>query len=270
MSTGGGARPQRVFIGDVQGCADELDDLLGALDYHPSRHQLWCAGDLVNRGPASLRTLRRLVELGAQSVLGNHDLHLLGVAAGERRLRKNDTFEEVLAAPDCSELLGWLRARPLVQLWDDIALVHAGLHPHWDDPRAVAAPLEAEIRRGAIPWRDASLVFLTRVRHCDAEGARPQEEFPAPDGFAPWDAHYTGRRLVVCGHWAARGLHRTARVHSIDTGCIWGGRLTAWIAEEDRCVSVPARRVYCDPKAFTPAKPSGSPAGSRPDATPES
>lgn len=234
----------RVFVGDIQGCADELDDLLEQLQYDPEQHELWCVGDLVNRGPASARTLRRMIDVGAHCVLGNHDLHLLAAAASGRALRPRDTFGDVLTAPDREALLAWLRARPLLRLWEDVALVHAGLHPRWSDPGAIAAPLEAAIARGEIPEGDPDLSFLVSVRHCDANGNRPRDDLEPGEGFAPWDHWYAGKRTVVCGHWAARGLVRRNRICSLDTGCVWGGALTAWVYEEDRYVSVPARAVY--------------------------
>jgi bis(5'-nucleosyl)-tetraphosphatase (symmetrical) len=244
----GGTARRRVFVGDVQGCADELDDLLCALPFDPALHELWFVGDLVNRGPASARVLRRAIELGAGSVLGNHDLHLLGVARGERPLRVDDTFADVLDAPDREELLAWLARRPLLVAWDDLLLVHAGLHPGWDDPVAVARGLEARIAKGELPWDDDALRFLVGVRHCDASGSRPRDEERPGPGFAPWDRFYRGVRLVVCGHWAARGVACGERLRALDSGCVWGGRLTAWVAGEDRLVSVPARRVWQTPK----------------------
>ena len=239
---------QRVFIGDLQGCADELEDLLEAFAHDSNEHELWFVGDLVNRGPASARALRRVIELGANSVLGNHDLHLLAAAAGQRRAGKTDTFGDILEAPDREELLAWLRTRPLVREWDDIVLVHAGLHPAWDDARAVAEPLEEAIRRGELPLGDSDLSFLTRVRYCNARGARPREDESPGPGFAAWDRHYRGDRTVVCGHWAARGLTIGERLRALDSGCVWGRQLTAWLASEDRIVSVPARRVYQQPR----------------------
>lgn len=238
---------QRVFIGDLQGCADELEDLLEAFDHDPAEHELWFVGDLVNRGPASARALRRVIELGANSVLGNHDLHLLAAAAGQRKADRRDTFHDILDAPDREELLDWLRQRPLVHEWDDIWLVHAGLSPSWSDARAVAAPLEQALRRGQLPLEDPDLAFLTRVRYCDTRGKRPdKKESPGPD-FAPWNEHYRGSRMVVCGHWAQRGLVVGERLRALDSGCVWGKQLTAWLAREDRIVSVPARRRYQDP-----------------------
>jgi bis(5'-nucleosyl)-tetraphosphatase (symmetrical) len=235
---------ERVFIGDVQGCADELDELLERIAFDPERHELWCVGDLVNRGPASARALRRLREIGARSVLGNHDLHLLAVARGQRRGRPDDSFGDVLSAPDRDTLLDWLAAQPLVHTWDDLVVVHAGLHPAWSDPRAVALPLEHAIANGRIPFADPDLAFLTRTRCCDASGKRPQDEIAPGPGFAPWYEFYRGVRTVVFGHWAARGLVRAPRLRGIDTGCIWGGSLTAWFERSDRATSVPARRVY--------------------------
>jgi bis(5'-nucleosyl)-tetraphosphatase (symmetrical) len=129
-----GNEVQRVFIGDLQGCADELEDLLGAFSYDVTRHELYFVGDLVNRGPASARALRRVIELGADAVLGNHDLHLLAVAAGERPGRDGDTLDDILAAADREQLLAWVRRRTLVRQWDDIILVHAGLLPDLQDP----------------------------------------------------------------------------------------------------------------------------------------
>lgn len=235
---------QRVFIGDLQGCADELEDLLAALPYDQSRQTLWFTGDLVNRGPASLRALRRVIELGADSVLGNHDVHLLAVAAGTQPARAKDTFDDVLAAPDRDALLSWLRHRPLIRTWDDVVLVHAGLHPDWDDPERVARPLEARIAAGDLPLDDPDLSFLTNVRHVTADGEQVETDDSSITDSAPWDHFYLGGRIVVCGHWAARGLVVKERLRALDSGCVWGGRLTAWIAEEDRVVAVPARRVY--------------------------
>jgi bis(5'-nucleosyl)-tetraphosphatase (symmetrical) len=234
----------RVFIGDLQGCADELEDLLDDFSYDPSRHQLWFVGDLVNRGPASARALRRVIELGAGCVLGNHDLHLLEVAAGHRSLRRRDTLQDVLDAPDRESMLAWLRARRLVESWDDLILVHAGLHPAWREPRSVAAPLEAAIARGEVPWGDPDLDFFVAARHCDANGDRPDDDIEPGEPYAAWDRWYRGDRRVVCGHWAARGLVVNGRIRSIDTGCVWGGSLSAWIESDDRVASVPARRTY--------------------------
>jgi bis(5'-nucleosyl)-tetraphosphatase (symmetrical) len=229
---------KRVFVGDVQGCAEELEALLEALAYEPSAHDLWLVGDLVNRGPDSARVLRRLIELDANSVLGNHDVHLLRVVEGTRRLRRGDSFTDVLEAKDRDILLAWLRTRPLIQAWDDLLCVHAGLNPRWQDPLQIARRLQAQIECGPIPQHDEDLQFLISARHCTADGDRPHDDVDPGPGFAPWDEFYRGERRVVFGHWAMRGLVIGERVRGLDTGCVWGGRLTAWIAEEDRFVSV--------------------------------
>ena len=235
---------QCIFIGDVQGCRQELEDLLARVGFDPSRHELWFTGDLVNRGPDSLGVLRLVRDLGGDTVLGNHDLHLLRAAAGERQTGARDTFQDVLAATDREPLLEWLRRRPLVKAWEDLLLVHAGLSPAWGDPVTVAAPLEREIRSGTVPWNNPDLRFLVQARHCDAAGRRPPNDEAPPAGFDPWYRFYKGSRTVVFGHWAARGRVDGVGVRGLDSGCVWGGKLTAWLAGEDRWVSVPARRAY--------------------------
>lgn len=240
----------RVFVGDVHGCADELDDLLAALSYDPAAHDLWFVGDLVNRGPESLRAVRRVRQLGAGCVVGNHDLHALARWRGVRGAKRLDTLGELLAAPDAAELMGWLASLPALALWPDVVLVHAGLHPHWRDPEAVAREARAGLDGARDPFANETLAYLTTVRHCDASGHRPAPGTSAPGPpFAPWDAFYTGSRTVVFGHWAQRGLVVGDRTRGLDTRCVWGGRLTAWIAEQDRLVSVPARERYQEPGA---------------------
>ncbi len=238
---------QRVFVGDVQGCATELDELLEALDQRRECHEVWLVGDLVNRGPDSLGVLRRAIDRGLHAVLGNHDLHLLDVASGSRPLKPGDSFGDVLEAPDRDDLLAWLRSRPLVAQWDDVLCVHAGLHPRWEDPRAVAAPLERAIAAGRRVSDDPDLAFLVRVRHCDAGGRRPADDLDPGPGFRPWDAFYRGERTVAFGHWSMRGLVVGERVRGLDTGCVWGGRLSAWLSGSDRIVSVPARATHARP-----------------------
>lgn len=234
--------PRRIFIGDVQGCREELETLLEAVRFDPVADALVLVGDLVNRGPDSLGALRILKRLDALAVLGNHDLHLLHVAAGTRELRPGDTLDAVLAADDRPALLAWLAAFPFVRSWEDAYLVHAGLHPLWRDPAAELA--------GVDPLRPTrAAVFATRVRHCDPEGNLPPRDDPPPGPpFRPWHEYYRpeehGGRIVVYGHWAARGLVVEKHVRGLDSGCVWGKQLTAWIPEEDRLVSVPARRAY--------------------------
>ncbi len=250
------------IIGDLQGCLDPLKKLLDKVDYDPARDRLWFAGDLVNRGPESLEALRYVHALGdnAVAVLGNHDLHLLAVAFGPHQLKKKDTLHEILDAPDRDELLGWLLHRPLLH-YDQgrhLAMVHAGIHPLWsiEEARARAAELEAVLRGefahdyfeamyGDEPghWRDdhAGLERLraitncfTRMRVCDREGHLDLKyKGPPggqPKGYMPW-FEMSDRRAadthIVFGHWAALGVYEGNNVTGLDSGCVWGARLTA-------------------------------------------
>lgn len=238
----------RWVVGDLQGCAAELDDLLAAIRFDPARDELWCAGDLVNRGPESLRTLELWAGVGGRAVLGNHEVYALCVHAG-RWPRKPDTLDDLRRAPDYEHWLAVLRALPvLVHLpavgdGPDAWLVHAGLHPHWTDPAATAAAFDGAAHDD--DWLESEPVsFATRVRCCTPAGERcrftgPPAECPAP--FAPWDTFHAGPSLVVHGHWASRGHYRGAHTLGLDSGCVYGGRLTAWCQDEDRIVSVPAR-----------------------------
>jgi len=249
-------------IGDVQGCDAELGALLHELRFSTDRDRLWFVGDLVNRGPRSLQALRRVRALGeaATVVLGNHDLHLLAVAFGRARVRREDTLDDILAAPDRDALLEWLAHRPL--LHEDFALhaclLHAGLAPQWDmaAARRCAREFEHALRRdpawlfgqmyGDEPdrWDEAlegaaRLRFIvncfTRLRYVDAEGRLMLRVKEAPDkaqskSLIPWfeasQARWRGPRMVV-GHWSTLGFFRNADVMSLDTGCVWGGTLTA-------------------------------------------
>lgn len=249
-------------IGDIQGCYNEFRRLLDQIDFSPGRDRLWLTGDLVNRGPGSLETLRFVRSLGhnAVTVLGNHDLHLLAVAAGSGRgTRSGDTLTEVLGATDRDELLAWLRTQPL--LHEDpmlgFAMVHAGLPPQWDmaTARALAREVEAVIAEpppdfyaamyGDFPnvWDPmlsgvARLRFaincFTRLRFCTRDGQvmlRPKgPPETAPADALPWYAiperKSRGTRLLF-GHWSALGYRAIDDVYSLDTGCVWGGELTA-------------------------------------------
>ena len=227
---------RRIFIGDIQGCGAQLDALLLALDVRPG-DRLFCAGDLVNRGPDSLGVLRRLYRMNARIVLGNHDIHFLQVAAGTRPPGR---YRHVLGAPDTPVLLDWLAAQPVMHVEDDLVLVHAGLHPHWTDLPTIAAQINTRLRAYIDGAPDEEIAFATTVRYCDAGGRRPPLDDPPPEPpFQPWDRFYTGTRTVVFGHWARRGLVNAPRLRGLDTGCVYGGRLTAWIAGEDRFVQVP-------------------------------
>jgi bis(5'-nucleosyl)-tetraphosphatase (symmetrical) len=238
---------RRIFLGDVQGCRVELDRLLDQLRFDPGLDELHPVGDLVNRGPDSAGVLRLLREAGAGGVLGNHDIHLLRVGAGLEATKRRDTFGDVLEASDREELLVWLGLRPLIRVWPDIVLVHAGLHPTWRHPEQVLA--------GRNPLtRCAETEFATTVRYCRKDGALPahDDDPPGPD-FAPWFRMYRrppqDSRVLVFGHWAACGLVVEPLLRGLDTGCVWGGKLTAWIAEGDRLAQVPAARAYARPES---------------------
>ena len=235
---------RRVFVGDVQGCRVELERLLEKARWDPASDELHPVGDFVNRGPDSAGVLRLCRSLGAGGVLGNHDVHLLRVAAGLRPKGRRDTLDALLAADDRAELLAWLSERPFVRAWDDVLCVHAGVDPSWEDPVAALARLD--------PLReDGALAFAVSARYCDERGARPASDWPPPPPpFRPWYELWprdrADRRTVVFGHWARAGLVLRPQVRGLDTGCVWGGRLTAWIAEEDRIVQVDAERRYAE------------------------
>lgn len=257
----------RYAVGDLQGCFTPLRKLLDRVKFDPGSDQLWSVGDLVNRGPQSLECLRFFAALGnsARVVLGNHDLHLLAVANDIRPLKRGDTLQSILAAPDCSELFIWLRHQPLLYSdpRGDYTMVHAGLAPQWSVERAQALADEvgAELRsnryidflrgmygdtpaiwsddlRGIERWRVITN-YLTRMRFCSAAGALDlkSKEGPdrAPEGFMPWFAvperKSAGHKLIV-GHWASL-LGRAGRsdVVALDTGCVWGQNLTLYNLE---------------------------------------
>lgn len=210
---------RRIFVGDLQGCREPLERLLAAVGFAAGTDRLLPAGDLVHKGPDSPGTLDLLIELGAEPVLGNHDLRWL---ADGRLTRRHEA---------------WLRPQPLVRCFPDVVMVHGGLHPAWDDRRLDAL---AALGAGLDP---ADRDYVVNVRYCDAAGRRPESDWPPPGPpFRPWDDFYGGRRRVVFGHWARRGLVRRRRCIGLDTGCVYGGRLSAWIAEEDRIVQVEGKR----------------------------
>jgi len=260
-------------IGDVQGCFEPLQRLLQRIAFDPDRDRLWLAGDLVNRGPGSLEVLRWARGLGPRltAVLGNHDLHLLSAALGARPPKPRDTLEPVLSAPDRDELLAWVRGLPLLHREGDRVMVHAGLLPAWSVAEAeeLAREAEAAIRGpgladllaglGDAPsaWSPdlppaarvrLTIVALTRLRTCTADGViEPEFSGPpdgAPPGRLPW-FEVPGRRsadaTVVFGHWAALGLHRAPGVVGLDSGCVWGGALTAVRLEDEAVFQVACR-----------------------------
>jgi len=258
----------RFAIGDVQGCHDELIELVARIGFDAARDRLWFVGDLVNRGPKSLEVLRLVRELGdcAIVVLGNHDLHLITQHEGFERRRKDDTFGDVLGASDAGELVAWLRARPMMHAEGNWAMVHAGLLPQWTIPIALSLAKEVETALrapnyrdflanmyGSKPerWEDALAGWdrlrvivnaMTRMRFCTPEGAM---EFratakTAPAGYVPWYEARTGSEpAIVFGHWSALGLRLTERIAALDTGCVWGGTLTALRLEDRWLVQVP-------------------------------
>jgi bis(5'-nucleosyl)-tetraphosphatase (symmetrical) len=233
----------RWIVGDLQGCLRELEQLLVAITFDPDRDQLWSAGDLINRGPDSLATLRLWRSLGGRGVIGNHEVYALCARSG-RWPRKRDTLDELFAAPDADELFAWIRALPAMVFLpgevSDVWLVHAGVHPQWKDLHAVAASLDA--REHDDDWLLSEEVsFLTRVRCCAESGERSsfdREPEGCPPPYRPWDAYYSGDALIVHGHWAWRGHYRKGNVIGLDSGCVYGGPLTAYCIEEDRVVQV--------------------------------
>lgn len=233
---------RRIFVGDLQGCREELEALLEALRFDPAGDALHPVGDLVNRGPDSVGCLRLCRDLGALPVLGNHDVHLLRQAADPALRGRRDTLAALRAADDGELLLDWLRACPFALGWPDLIMVHAALSPRWREPLEVLAGRDPLVRA-------PETEFAVRARYCDAEGRVPASDWPPPDApYLPWDHFWRQRtderRTVVFGHWARRGLVREERTVGLDTGCVYGGSLTAWLPDEDRLVSVPARRVW--------------------------
>lgn len=249
-------------IGDIQGCYRELRRLLDLLRFDPARDRLWLTGDLVNRGAQSLETLRFVRGLGtaAITVLGNHDLHLLAAATHAEKLKPRDTLDGILNAPDRDELLGWLRCLPLLHHDAQLGytLVHAGLPPQWDLAQAQACAHEVETQLCSERYADYfahmygneptqwseelrgwdRLRFITncftRLRYCSADGhiALAHKGTPGtqPAGLLPW-FEIPGRRSrdlkLVFGHWSTLGERGDAGIYALDSGCVWGGRLSA-------------------------------------------
>ena len=265
-------------IGDIQGCLEAFDALLEMLDPDPGTDRIWLAGDLVNRGPDSLGVLRRAMRMGAECVLGNHDLHLLAVAQGARLCAASDTFGPVLAAPDRERLLDWLRRRPLLHHDEGIGwtMVHGGLPPDWDlaTARRRAAEVEevlagehaaaflahlygneASVEEAAeCGWGHLryTLNALTRIRYVTGDGRLDLSFAGAPErrpeGLVPWfsaPARQSRGERVVFGHWATLDLDpeiaERENVRHVDTGCVWGGRLTALDLQSGAVRSVDCR-----------------------------
>ncbi|GAA5783755.1 symmetrical bis(5'-nucleosyl)-tetraphosphatase [Chitiniphilus shinanonensis] len=266
----------RYAIGDIQGCADELDDLLALIDFRAGSDTLYLVGDLVNRGPSSLEVLRwaHAHQDSVFPVLGNHDLHLLACFAGHASPRGGDTLDAVLAAADGAELCDWLRRQPLMRSLGDTVVVHAGIWPGWtlDQLADACGEVQAALARSA--WQPAladmygnkpshwlgatseadrwrfTINACTRMRFVDDAGALQLkykgELEQAPPGLVPW-FDFGGRCAtprVVCGHWSALGLLVRPDIWAIDTGCIWGGQLTAVCLDDGEIAQVMARRAY--------------------------
>jgi len=263
----------RYAIGDLQGCERELRALLKSIDFRADRDRLWFVGDLVNRGPRSLETLRLVHALrdNAVVVLGNHDLHLLALSYGADRRRKSDTLDELLAAPDRGALLEWLSGCPLAFEADGDLMVHAGVVPQWSahETLQLAQEVAHALQRdpeglfrsmyGDEPdrWREELSGYerlrfiinvLTRMRLCSADGhidvAFKGAPTRGPGALRPWFEHRTRRSRdvrVLFGHWSALGFIERAGVVGLDSGCVWGGALTAYDLDQAR----PPFRVPC-------------------------
>lgn len=259
-------------VGDIQGCYIELLRLLEKMCFDPAIDRLWLVGDLVNRGPDSVNVLRLIKSLGdsAITVLGNHDLHLLAVAEGAAKLHRCDTLHDVLGAPDRGELLAWLRVQRLLYVEGNFVLVHAGLLPSWTVAQAQQLAHEAEAALTGKHYHDF-LVHMygnhpdhwendlsgyqrlrtitnacTRMRVCTPSGEMEfkfkGEVHNAPEGYMPWfdvPGRASAHATVVCGHWSALGLNVTPQIITLDTGCLWGGALSAIRLEDRKLFQVP-------------------------------
>lgn len=267
----------RTFVvGDLQGCYDPFRRLLDKAGFDPDRDRLWLVGDLVNRGPQNVEILRFVKGLGkaATTVLGNHDLSLLMLSAGYGKRSKGDTIQDVLEAPDCAELLDWLRHQPLMHYEQGVAMVHAGLLPDWTIEEALELAAEVEEKLSGDDYRDflanmwgsepaawfddlegwsrlrVVVNAMTRLRFCSAIGVMEfktkGEVDNAPPGCMPWFS-VPGRRsqgtTIVCGHWSALGLRVEKHFIALDSGCLWGRELSGvWLPARE-VVQVPCLAV---------------------------
>jgi bis(5'-nucleosyl)-tetraphosphatase (symmetrical) len=260
-------------IGDIQGCFDPLKRLLDLIQFDPNHDSLWFTGDIVNRGPKSLETLRFIYSLGDKhkTVLGNHDLHLLAVAYGVRSLYPDDTLTAILNADDRDELLDWLRHRPLLWREQDYVMVHAGLAPSWNGEQAALLAKEVELALqsqpklflqnmiGNIPdhWDDhlthyerlrCITNYFTRMRFCYSDGrldfSYKGDIAHCPNELSPWfllSSNHSDLKIIF-GHWAALdGITEVEHVFPLDTGCVWGKCLTAMRLEDHAYFKVTCR-----------------------------
>ena len=258
-------------IGDIQGCFEALELLLERIAFDPERDRLWFVGDIVNRGPDSLASLRFVKSLGEQAVtvLGNHDLHLITVAEGFARIHRGDTFQDILAAPDRDELLQWLRRQKLMHFEAGWAMVHAGLLPQWTVARALELAREVEDVLAGPDYRDllrsmygnepdawddrlqghdrlrVIINAMTRLRLCTNDGRMEFRHKSAPlnlpEGYLPWYAiehRASAGEPVIFGHWSTLGLYATADIVALDSGCLWGNALSALRLEDREIIQV--------------------------------
>jgi bis(5'-nucleosyl)-tetraphosphatase (symmetrical) len=256
-------------IGDVQGCLAALQQLLKDIDFDPNADTLWFTGDLVNRGPQSADVIRFVRGLNerAISVLGNHDLHLLAVAAGKAKIKRHDTIADVLQSQDRDKLLGWLRQRPLLHHDADLGLtlIHAGLLPQWNLDVAIGLASEVESvlrgpdsdeffahmygsrprawREDLVGWDRLRVIVnaFTRLRYCERSGhmdlAPTGPPGSQPKHLVPWfqlPDRRTKDLTIIFGHWSTLGIWRKDGVIGLDTGCVWGGTLTAVRVDDGR------------------------------------
>ncbi|MDP1558625.1 MAG: symmetrical bis(5'-nucleosyl)-tetraphosphatase [Nitrosomonas sp.] len=266
-------------IGDLQGCYKPFQQLLDLIGFNSANDRLWLVGDIVNRGHDSLSLLRFLKQAGdsVKIVLGNHDLHLLMVAAGLARTNPSDTLQAVLQAPDRDELLHWLRHQALLHVEEEYVMVHAGLLPTWSIVQAqqLAQEAETELHQenfqavfaqlyGNQPdhWDESLKGYerlrvivnaMTRMRVCTPEGkinfSFKGSEQDIPAGYLPWfeaPNRASQEATIICGHWSALGLKIQQNLIALDTGCLWGGSLTAVRLEDRKIFQVP-----CVPREAT-------------------
>ncbi len=267
-------------VGDLQGCLQPLKCLLRQVEFQPGRDVLWSVGDVVNRGPKCLKTLRFLYRMrdSLRMVLGNHDLHLLAVASGARPMNRSDTLQKILDAPDREELLAWLLHQPLLYREHGWTMVHAGIPPQWsiDQAAGYAEEVEAVLRSehcveffrnmyGNTPdlWSEelAGMTrlrvitnYLTRMRYCSSDGVLDLEsKGPSPNAgkkVSAWFSHphrKTSQDWILFGHWASiEGRTDTPFAIGLDTGCVWGGCLSLYELETGKWLRCPCRNGRCD------------------------